>query len=80
MNLGDGHALCVEAGRNPDETVASFTLTDYAAVLLGTTRSSREIVELLRSVRTPRLGDALLAASGWGEIFEAYADSQDERG
>jgi hypothetical protein len=77
LDLADGALLCEMAGRESNEVVAAFTLTDYAAVLIGTERSLPEIIELLRDVRTPRLGDALLEASHWDETFEEYADAED---
>jgi hypothetical protein len=77
LDLDDGALLCEIPGRESNELVAAFTLAGYAAVLIGTERSLHEIVNLLRAVRTPRLGDALLEASHWDEIFEGYAGAEE---
>jgi hypothetical protein len=66
--------LLKEAGRDPDESIAKFTLEDYASALVDSGNLSREeIVGVLKTVNVNSLANAFLEASGWTQIFEDYA-------
>lgn len=69
----DARALCLKAGRDPDEVITKYVMEDLAAVLIdGADIGPERIVAILRKADTKTLGEAV--STEWLQVFEDYAD------
>jgi len=69
----DARALCLKAGRDPDEVITKYVMEDLAAVLIdGADIEPERIVAILRQADTKTLGEAV--STGWAQVFQDYAD------